>query len=193
VGLPDRAAIFAALAQGLEIPQVLARFRLSREELQRLFQEVADDLRRQGERQGGRQEQGFWRLYCDGASRGNPGPAGAGAALYNPQGELAAHQGEYLGEATNNVAEYQALLLGLNLARDLGVTHLQVFADSQLMVRQLTGRYQVKSPHLLPLWQQAKKELQKFEACAISQVARAENREADALANRAIDRKSPTG
>jgi len=185
VGTPERAAIFAALAQGLEISQVLARFRLTREELQQLFQEVADYY--------GRQDQGFWRLYCDGASRGNPGPAGAGCALYNPQGELAAQQGEYLGEATNNVAEYRALLLGLKLARDLGVTRVHVFADSQLLVRQLTGRYQVKSPHLLPLWQQAKKELQKFEACAISQVARAENREADALANRAIDHKSAPG
>jgi ribonuclease HI len=181
----ERAAIFAALAQGLKISQVLARFGLTREQLQQLFQEVANHYRRQ--------EEGFWRLYCDGASRGNPGPAGAGAALYTPQGELAAQQGEYLGEATNNVAEYRALLLGLKLARDLGLSRVHVFADSELLVRQLTGRYRVKSPHLFPLWQQAKKELQNFEACAISQVARAENRLADALANRAIDRECGPG
>jgi len=189
VGPRKRAAVFAALAQGLDLPQVIARFGLTREELQELFQEAADHYGRQE----GRQEQDFWRLYCDGASRGNPGPAGAGCALYNPQGELAAQASEFLGEATNNVAEYRALLLGLKLARDQGVTRLRIFADSQLLVRQLTGRYRVKSLHLLPLWQQVRKELQHFEACAIDHVPRAENREADALANEAIDHQSPPG
>jgi len=189
VGPLDRAAVFAALAQGLDLPQVLARFGLTRGELQKLFQEAAGHYRHQQESQ----QQGFWRLYCDGASRGNPGPAGAGAVLYDPRGELAAQQEEYLGQATNNVAEYRALLLGLKLARDLQVPRLRILADSQLLVRQLTGRYRVKSPHLFPLWQQARKELQNFEACAIAQVPRAENQEADALANRAIDLKSASG
>ncbi len=189
MGTPDRAAVFAALAQGLDLPQVQARFGLTREELQQIFQEAAEHFRRRE----GRQEQGFWRLYCDGASRGNPGPAGAGAVLYDPRGELASQASEYLGEATNNVAEYRALLLGLKLARDLKVPRLRILADSQLLVRQLTGRYRVKSPHLLPLWQQAIKELQNFEACGIAQVPREGNREADALANRAIDHESPSG
>jgi ribonuclease HI len=189
VGTSNRPAVFAALAQGLDLPQVLGRFGLTREDLQKIFQEAAEHFGRQE----GRQEQDFWRLYCDGASRGNPGPAGAGAVLYDPRGNLAAQASEFLGEATNNVAEYQALLLGLKLARDLKVPRLRLLADSQLLVRQLTGHYRVKSPHLIPLWQQAIKELQSFEACGIAHVPREENREADALANRAIDHQSPPG
>ncbi len=136
-----------------------------------------------------RRESGFWRLFCDGASRGNPGPAGAGALLYDPQGALQAQLSRYLGETTNNVAEYQALILGLQLARARGAARVQVFADSQLVVEQLTGSYRVKSPHLLPLWRQAKKELQNFEAYAISHLGRAGNQEADRLARQAIDRR----
>ncbi|MEW6660526.1 MAG: ribonuclease HI family protein [Thermodesulfobacteriota bacterium] len=137
-----------------------------------------------------RRETGFWRLYCDGASRGNPGPAGAGAILYDPGGALKGQLSRYLGETTNNVAEYQALILGLQLAREQGAHRVQVLADSQLVVEQLTGSYRVKSPHLLPLWQQAKKELQNFEAYAISHLGRAGNQEADRLARQAIDRRS---
>ncbi|OGP69918.1 MAG: hypothetical protein A2Z73_03420 [Deltaproteobacteria bacterium RBG_13_60_28] len=140
-----------------------------------------------------RREAGFWRLYCDGASRGNPGPAGAGALLYDPGGTLKAQLSRYLGETTNNVAEYQALILGLQEAARLGVRKLQVFADSELLVRQLLGQYRVKAPHLLPFWRSAKDELQKFESYAISHVPRAENRLADDLANQGIDQKPPAG
>jgi ribonuclease HI len=107
--------------------------------------------------------------------------------LDNPRGESRTEVCRYLGEATNNVAEYQALLLGLREARQQGVDRLQIFADSELLVKQLTGLYRVKSPHLLPLWQEATKELQKFQAYAISHVPRTENRRADKLANQAID------
>lgn len=165
----------------MEIAQVLAKFNITRQELQDLFQQVADAYRRR--------ETGFWRLYCDGASRGNPGPAGAGALLYDPAGILKGQLSRYLGETTNNVAEYQALILGLQLAREQGATRIQVLADSQLVVEQLKGSYQVKSPHLLPLWRQAKKELQNFEAYAISHLGRAGNQEADRLARQAIDRR----
>ncbi len=103
--MDKRAAIFAALAQGLDLPGVQARFGLTPEDLQDLFREAAALYRDRGE--------GFWRLHCDGASRGNPGPAGAGMVLFDPQGRLQANKGRYLGETTNNVAEYQALLLGL--------------------------------------------------------------------------------
>ena len=181
----SKAAVFAALAQGPDLDRVRERFHLSREELQDLFKEVADRYRDL--------EQGTWTLYCDGASRGNPGPAGAGALLLDPLGQIRVQSGEYLGQTTNNVAEYRALLLGLKLAQDLGVRKLQVFADSELLVRQLNGSYRVKAPHLLPLWQAAQRELQKFEAHAISHVPREENSPADGLANRAIDRKSQTG
>ena len=124
----------------------------------------------------------------DGGSRGNPGPAGAGAVLFDPAGEKKGEVSRYLGETTNNVAEYQALLLGLKMALDLGVKNLEIFADSQLVVQQLKGAYQVKTPHLLPLWREARQTLQKFEACAISHFDRSCNHEADRLARQAIDR-----
>jgi ribonuclease HI len=150
--------------------------------LQELFREAADLYRDRGD--------GFWLLRCDGASRGNPGPAGAGMVLFDPQGQLQAQKGRYLGETTNNVAEYQALLLGLEEAQRLGVKKLRVLADSELMVKQLTGRYRVKSPHLIPLWRAALYALKKFEAWAVAHVPREENHLADEAANQAIDQKA---
>jgi ribonuclease HI len=150
--------------------------------LQELFREAADLYRDRGD--------GFWLLRCDGASRGNPGPAGAGMVLFDPQGQLQARKGRYLGETTNNVAEYQALLLGLEEAQRLGVKKLRVLADSELMVKQLTGRYRVKSPHLIPLWRAALYALKKFEAWAVAHVPREENHLADEAANQAIDQKA---
>jgi ribonuclease HI len=147
-----------------------------------LCQNAAD---RQGD-----QPEGFWRLHCDGACRGNPGPAGAGMVLHDPQGRLQVRKGRYLGETTNNVAEYQALLLGLEEARKLAVKKLRVLADSELMVKQLNGHYRVKSPHLLPLWRQALQALQQFEAYAIMHVPREKNRLADEVANQAIDQQA---
>ncbi len=181
----SRVAVFAALAKGLDLDQVRERFNLTRAQLQDLFKEAADYYRGA--------EQNFWRLYCDGASRGNPGPAAAGAVLLNPQGAVQARLGKYLGETTNNVAEYQALLLGLEKARQLGVSKIRIFADSELLVRQLTGRYQVKSPHLLPLWRSAQNILSEFAAHEIAHVPREENTQADALANQAIDQKLSSG
>jgi ribonuclease HI len=180
--LDKRAAIFAALAQGLDLPGVRERFDLTPEALQELFRDAAEIYR-------GRSE-AFWRLYCDGASRGNPGPAAAGIVLYDPQGRIQVTTGRYLGETTNNVAEYQALLLGLEEARKITVQKLRIFADSELMVKQLTGRYRVKSPHLIPLWQEAVNALKAFEAWGIKHVPREENHLADAAANRAIDQNA---
>jgi ribonuclease HI len=183
--LDKRAAIFAALAQGLDLPGVQERFGLTPEDLQQLFREAATLYRNR--------DAGFWRLHCDGASRGNPGPAGAGMVLFDPQGRLQANQGRYLGETTNNVAEYQALLLGLEAARQLKVKKLQVLADSELMVKQINGRYRVKAPHLIPLWREALNSLKKFEAWTIAHVPREENHLADEAANRAIDQKAAAG
>lgn len=179
LSVEERARIFHALAQGMEIPEVLKRFQLTRDDLQALFLEVGEFYQAQ--------EGGYWRLFCDGASRGNPGPAGAGAVLLDHIGNLQGRAARYLGKATNNVAEYQALLLGLEMALGRGVKRLKIFSDSQLLVEQLNGGYQVKSPQLKPLWRQATKELQKFEAYAISHIDRASNAEADRLANQAID------
>ena len=181
--MDKRVAILAALAQGLDLPEVRERFSLTPAALQELFREAADLYRDRGE--------GFWLLRCDGASRGNPGPAGAGIVLIDPQGQVQADQGRYLGETTNNVAEYQALLLGLAEAHRLGVKKLRVLADSELMVKQLNGRYRVKAPHLIPLWRDALDTLTKFEAWAIAHVPREENHLADEAANRAIDQKTP--
>jgi ribonuclease HI len=141
------------------------------------------------DRHGDRQE-GFWRLHCDGASRGNPGPAGAGMVLHDPQGRLQVRKGRYLGKTTNNVAEYQALLLGLEEAQKLSVKKLRILADSELLVKQLNGLYRVKSPHLLPLWRQALQALRQFEAYAIIHVPREKNRLADEVANQAIDHQA---
>ncbi len=90
------------------------------------------------------------RVYSDGAARGNPGPAGAGAVLVEPTGQVVDRLGKFLGVQTNNFAEYIGLLIGLRRARELGVREVEVFADSELMIRQLGGRYQVKSPSLRP-------------------------------------------
>ncbi len=177
-----RAGIFRALAQGIEISEVLQRFQLSRDDLHTIFQEVAKIYQARGG--------GYWRLFCDGASRGNPGPAGAGAVLLDPSGHPQSRAARFLGRTTNNTAEYQAFLLGLQMALEHGVRRLQVFSDSQLLVEQVNGGYQVKSPRLKPFWRQAMNMLQNFEAYAISHIDRAMNAEADRLANQAIDRHS---
>lgn len=126
-------------------------------------------------------------LHTDGAARGNPGPAGAGALLLDPAGNEAAQVVKYLGETTNNVAEYQALLLGLEAALDHGVVNLLVRMDSELIVKQLSGAYKVKAPHLRPMFDQARALLAKFKSARVTHVRRAQNKDADLLANQAID------
>ncbi|MDR7482671.1 MAG: ribonuclease HI family protein [Armatimonadota bacterium] len=127
------------------------------------------------------------RLFVDGASRGNPGPAGLGAVIQDARGKTLAELSEALGETTNNVAEYRALLRGLAEARALGADEVEVFADSDLLVRQVTGAYRVKSAHLLPLYQEVQTVLAGFRRWRISHVPREENAAADTLANQAID------
>lgn len=128
-------------------------------------------------------------LYTDGAARGNPGPAGIGAVLYQETTEGLRRVGEVsrtIGEATNNVAEYRALLAGLEMAERLGADELVVRADSQLLVRQLAGRYRVKAPGLKDLHRQAVERLGQFGTVRVEHVPREENREADRLANQAL-------
>ena len=128
-------------------------------------------------------------LHSDGGSRGNPGPAGAGAVLYDEQGNEVAALSRYLGSATNNEAEYQARLMGLAEAKRLGAERLTVKMDSELIVRQLEGRYQVKAPGLKPMYAEAKRLLQGFAAVTILHVRREFNKRADELANQAMDRR----
>jgi ribonuclease HI len=126
-------------------------------------------------------------IYIDGASRGNPGEAGAGAILKDGRGKTLKKISKYLGVATNNVAEYQALLLGLKEAKKLGVKELGIYSDSELLIKQMEGEYRVKSENLKDLFRKAIKELKKFSRSAFFHIPREENREADRLANRAID------
>ena len=129
------------------------------------------------------------RVYSDGAARGNPGPAGAGAVLMDTEGAVVARLGQFLGTQTNNYAEYMGLLLGLQHARTLGAREVEVYADSELLIRQLDGRYQVKSPTLKPLFLEAKKLLATFSKVKLAHVPRAQNAEADEMSNRAIDER----
>lgn len=130
---------------------------------------------------------GEWRLMVDGASRGNPGEAGCGAVIYDDRGETVRELSRYLGRATNNVAEYMGLLMGLEEALKLGVKRLRVESDSELLVRQLNGIYRVKEPRLIELNRRARELLRRFEAYRIIHVRREENRTADRLANQGID------
>lgn len=129
------------------------------------------------------------RVYSDGAARGNPGPAGAGAVLKDMAGNVVARLGKFLGHQTNNQAEYQGLLLALKHARALGAREVEVFADSELLIRQLGGRYQVKSPTLKPLFDEARRLLGAFSKVKLAHVPRAKNAEADEMSNRAIDER----
>ena len=124
-------------------------------------------------------------VYTDGAARGNPGPAGAGA--FFKIGDRTMGFQKYLGRATNNQAEYQALLLALEKAEGLGIKELRAFADSELMVKQIKGEYRVKNEGLKPLFREAKERIQAFDSFEISHVRREKNTEADRLANAAID------
>jgi ribonuclease HI len=126
-------------------------------------------------------------IYTDGAARGNPGPAGAGAFLTGPDGETVDEVTEYLGEATNNVAEYRALVLGLERARDLGARRVEIRADSELVVKQMLGEYRVRNADLRVIFRRAKALESEFDSVDYVHVRREKNRDADRLANLAID------
>ncbi|CAN5683472.1 hypothetical protein BH18ACT17_BH18ACT17_05220 [soil metagenome] len=126
-------------------------------------------------------------VSCDGASRGNPGPAGAGAQITDDAGVVLAEVAEGLGEATNNVAEYTAVSLGLQRAHEIGAVDVLLRSDSQLLINQLTGRYRVKTPHLQPLHRRVRELAAGFEAIEFEHVRRERNTEADRLANLGVD------
>ena len=126
-------------------------------------------------------------VRVDGASRGNPGPSGAGAVVEFGDGRVPTELCSYLGETTNNVAEYSALLLALEEVARHAVSSLTVHSDSELLVRQLKGEYRVKAEHLRPLHAEACRRLRVFPMVRILHVPREENRRADSLANLAID------
>jgi ribonuclease HI len=130
-------------------------------------------------------------VHVDGGARGNPGPAAAACVVSSPDGGVLAERSELLGTATNNVAEYRALLLGLECARELGASEVEVVGDSELIAKQVQGLYKVKHEAMRPLHRQALDSLARFERWSIRTVPRAQNARADALVNAALDGRPP--
>ena len=133
---------------------------------------------------------GVWVVYSDGAARGNPGPASYGAVVIDPQGNTLAELSQALGFTTNNIAEYNGLLAGLEAALELGARRVEVRMDSELIVRQAIGRYRVKNEGLIPLFRRLQELRARFDHVVFAHVPRALNKRADALANRALDRRA---
>jgi ribonuclease HI len=128
-------------------------------------------------------------IFTDGASKGNPGPAGIGILFRQKGGEDLCSHSEAIGRATNNVAEYRAVLRALEFCRDWGVQRVQINLDSELIARQLSGAYRVKSPDLLPLFQQVVFLSRELKSCQVRHVPRDQNRHADHLASLALRRR----
>jgi ribonuclease HI len=129
-------------------------------------------------------------IYTDGAARGNPGPAGIGAIILDKSGNVEKELADYIGEATNNVAEYQAVIAGLEAAKEFSPEVINIFADSQLVIRQLKGEYRVKSERLRPYYEKVQKLLTDFNDYNLQYIPREKNKEADKLANVGIDQAS---
>jgi ribonuclease HI len=131
---------------------------------------------------------GWFTAHCDGGSRGNPGPSGYGAVIEGPGGQVVARLSQFLGVQTNNYAEYSGLLAVLKWAPENGARRLRVVSDSELMVKQMKGQYKVASPGLRPLWEEAKRLAARLERFEMRHTLRGGNKEADALANEAMDK-----
>jgi ribonuclease HI len=164
---------------------------LTRERLAKMFEKLADHSPRAASTFEPEVNSNLNRIrvYSDGAARGNPGPSGAGAVLVEPSGQIVDRLGKFLGVRTNNYAEYMGLLLGLKRAKELGVREIEVFTDSELLIRQLGGRYQVKSATLRPLYEEALNLLNGFSRVKLVHVPREMNSAADEMSNRAIDER----
>lgn len=126
-------------------------------------------------------------FFIDGAARGNPGRAGAGVAVCNSDGQIIARKKLYLGETTNNVAEYRSFLLALEESLARKAREVQIYTDSQLLARQWEGRYKVRDPKLKELYEKAHRLAGGLQSCQVTHIPREKNKEADALANQAID------
>ena len=130
-------------------------------------------------------------VHVDGGARGNPGPAAIGVVVSDPEGQVLDEVAERIGVATNNVAEYRAVLRGVERARALGAGEVELVNDSELVARQLSGAYKVKHPAMRPLYEQAIDALRAFDRWRIRSVPRAENARADELVNAALDGRAP--
>ena len=153
-----------------------------------LFGSLEGNAPEKGAKPAERNSAGWISAHCDGGARGNPGPAGYGALIQGPDGAVIAELSEFLGIRTNNYAEYSGLLGCLQYALDHGHRRLRMVSDSELMVKQIQGKYQVKSPDLKLLYDEAKRRIAKLDGFEISHALRHKNKDADRLANEAMDR-----
>jgi len=129
-------------------------------------------------------------VHVDGGSRGNPGPAAVAAVATAPDGTALGERAEFIGEATNNIAEYRAIQLGIELARELGASELELVNDSQLVARQIGGEYKVKNKGLMPLFTETMQSLREFDRWSVRDVRREQNERADRLVNEELDRQA---
>ena len=132
-------------------------------------------------------------VHVDGGSRGNPGPAAAAAVATAPDGTLLGEKAEYIGEATNNVAEYKAIQVGIELARELGASEVELVNDSQLIARQIGGEYKVKNKGLMPYFTETMAMLRELDRWSVRDVRREQNERADQLVNEELDRQAGKG
>jgi len=198
-------AFLEALAASLDAAEVLSRFPgLAREQLRGILREAAGRTPRAATRQAPLPASGavsvpaagagVWpeevMVHIDGGSRGNPGEAGVGVYFQDRTGAPLQSIARYIGRATNNTAEYQALLVALARAREAGVKHLRVFSDSELLVNQVNGRYRTTVPHLQQFLQEAIRLMREIGRVDVAHVRREMNKEADALANEAMDTRA---
>jgi ribonuclease HI len=191
---PSEERVLRYLAQTLSVTKTLKRFpSLTPKALQETLSRSAE---RSKEEQTApppscpQKEFPEFLIYADGASRGNPGQAGAGAVISDSRGRTVKELKCFLGMTSNNVAEYQAVILALEKALELGANSITIFLDSELVVRQLRGEYRVRESHLKALYQKAQEVLKRFSQYSILYIPREENRRADQLANEAIDQRN---
>jgi len=190
---PSEESVLQHLAQTLSVTKTLKRFpSLTAKNLQQIFLHCAERAGQTPKNLApGPPQKEFpeFFIHADGASRGNPGEAGAGAVISDSRGRTLKELKCFLGMTSNNVAEYQALILALEKALELGARSVTVFLDSELVARQIRGEYRVREPHLKALHQKAQEILNHFSQYSILSIPREENRRADQLANEAIDQK----
>jgi len=181
--MPSERDILITLARTLDVTKTMAKLAVDEDAVRHALESAAAMLTETESPDSGG---GPLTIYTDGASRGNPGPAGAGFVIYRGD-KLVEGQAQYLGEVTNNQAEYNALILALERALALGAQEVLAKSDSELMVKQLKGQYRVKDAKLKPLFARAKELIGSLSGFSIEHLRRDGNSEADGLANRAID------
>jgi ribonuclease HI len=174
--------VLFTLAETLSVEKTCQNFGMETSELRKLLL----GLFSAPEEKKDSSEAGLFVLCVDGASKGNPGPAGAGVVIMQKR-EIMEELAQYLGEMTNNQAEYRALIIGLKRLREIRAQSVEVRSDSELMVRQIRGAYRVKDPDLRRLYKQVKDLIAGFQKFSIKHIPREQNKKADLLANRAID------